>query len=100
MSPTYDLDTYKKEKCLKSKQWLQCEIHQTGHKCWYMMEMPDKPVYFAVGVTVVKGDQSTAVFRGLNAPLGRKTDRSFLAESQFSPCLQLDIYSHYAYMSL
>lgn len=39
---------------------------------------------FAMGVGVVKGDQSTAVFRGSKAPLGRRGDRSSLASSQTS----------------
>lgn len=49
-----------------------------------MTEMADKPMCFAMGVGVVKGDQSTAVFRGSKAPLGRRTDRSSLARSQTS----------------
>lgn len=49
-----------------------------------MIEMADKPMCFAMAVGVVKGDQSTAVFRGSKAPLGRRGDRSSLASSQTS----------------
>lgn len=52
-------------------------IHQQGWpKCWCVTEMADKPVCFALGVAVVKGDQCAAVFRGSQVPLGRRGDRS------------------------
>lgn len=76
---------------------LQCEIHQADHKSWCMMEMADKPMCFAIGVGVVKGDQSTAVFRGSNDPLGRRTDRSSLAGSHYLPSAR---YSSTLYISL
>lgn len=52
-------------------------IRQQGWQwCRRVIEMADKPVCFALGVGVVKGDQSAAVFRGSQAPLGRRGDRS------------------------
>lgn len=85
----------KRIKSRQQKPALQCGIHRTGHKCRCVIEMAHNPTCFAMGVGEVKGDQSTAVFRGSNAPLGSRTDRSPLAGSHFSLCLQPDIYPHY-----
>jgi len=84
-------------RCLKARQlnqYQQCNTHHTGQMCWYMIEVADEPMCFAKGLAVVKGDPSTAVFRGSNVHLGRRTDQFLLARSQTSLCIQLDINSH------
>jgi hypothetical protein len=60
-------------------------------ECWGPIEMADKPMCCAMGVGGVKEDQSRAVFRASNTPLGRGMDRSTLDVSQPIPSLQPEI---------
>lgn len=53
-----------------------------------MTEVAERVVCFSERLAPVKGNQSAAVFRGTNVHLGMAPDRSPLARSQTSHCLQ------------